>query len=87
MFFFSVLLPTVMAIEKDLKEFCMSKVLGTQDIERQLATNLWGVMYVMRAALPVMRKQRSGQIINSSARPRGTFEVHRRQLLIRSHQP
>ena len=38
--------------------------LGTQDIERQFATNFWGVMYVMRAALPVMRKQRSGHIIN-----------------------
>jgi NADP-dependent 3-hydroxy acid dehydrogenase YdfG len=25
------------------------------DIHQQFATNLWGVMYVMRAALPVMR--------------------------------
>ena len=41
--------------------------LGTQDIERQFATNFWGVMYVMRAALPVMRKQRSGHIINMSS--------------------
>ena len=41
--------------------------LGTQDIERQLATNLWGLMYVMRAALPVMRKQRRGHIINMSS--------------------
>jgi NAD(P)-dependent dehydrogenase (short-subunit alcohol dehydrogenase family) len=41
--------------------------LGTQDIERQLATNLWGVMHVMRAALPVMRKQRRGHIINMSS--------------------
>ncbi|MBI3528486.1 MAG: SDR family oxidoreductase [Betaproteobacteria bacterium] len=41
--------------------------LGTQDIERQFATNFRGVMYVMRAALPVMRKQRSGHIINMSS--------------------
>ncbi len=41
--------------------------LGTQDIERQFATNFWGVMYVMRAALPVMRKQRSGHFINMSS--------------------
>src|ERR1700704_2891756 len=41
--------------------------LATQDIERQFATNFWGVMYVMRAALPVMRKQRSGHLINISS--------------------
>jgi NAD(P)-dependent dehydrogenase (short-subunit alcohol dehydrogenase family) len=41
--------------------------LGTQDIARQLATNLWGVMHVMRAALPVMRKQRGGHLINMSS--------------------
>ena len=41
--------------------------LGTRDIERQFATNFWGVMYVMRAALPAMRKQRSGHIINMSS--------------------
>jgi len=41
--------------------------LGTQDFERQFATNFRGVMYVMRAALPVMRKQRSGHLINMSS--------------------
>ena len=41
--------------------------LGTRDFERQFATNFWGVMYVMRAALHVMRKQRSGHIINMSS--------------------
>jgi NAD(P)-dependent dehydrogenase (short-subunit alcohol dehydrogenase family) len=41
--------------------------LSNQDFERQFATNFWGVLNVMRAALPVMRKQRSGHIINMSS--------------------
>ncbi len=38
--------------------------LSTEEIEDQFATNFWGVAYLMRAVLPVMREQRSGHIIN-----------------------
>src|SRR6266550_4377687 len=41
--------------------------LTPEQIERQLATSLAGPMKVTRAALPVMRKQRSGHIISSSS--------------------
>lgn len=37
------------------------------DLERQLSTNFYGVANVMRAALPVMRKQRAGYLINISS--------------------
>jgi len=41
--------------------------LTTEQIEQQFATNFYGVLYVMRAALPVMRHQRSGRIFNVSS--------------------
>jgi NAD(P)-dependent dehydrogenase (short-subunit alcohol dehydrogenase family) len=41
--------------------------LTTEQIERQFATNFYGVLYVLRAALPVLRRQRSGRIINVSS--------------------
>jgi short chain dehydrogenase len=41
--------------------------LSTAEIDKLIATNFYGVMYVMRAVLPVMRKQRSGRIINVSS--------------------
>jgi NAD(P)-dependent dehydrogenase (short-subunit alcohol dehydrogenase family) len=39
----------------------------TPEFEALLATNLWGVIYAVRAVLPTMREQRSGRIINISS--------------------
>ena len=36
-------------------------------LEQQIATNFWGVVHVMRAALPVMRRQGSGHVFNVSS--------------------
>jgi NAD(P)-dependent dehydrogenase (short-subunit alcohol dehydrogenase family) len=41
--------------------------LTKDQIERQFATNFYGVLYVLRAALPVMRRQGSGRIFNVSS--------------------
>jgi NAD(P)-dependent dehydrogenase (short-subunit alcohol dehydrogenase family) len=41
--------------------------LTTAEIDGLISTNLYGVVHVMRAVIPIMRKQRSGQIINVSS--------------------
>jgi NAD(P)-dependent dehydrogenase (short-subunit alcohol dehydrogenase family) len=37
------------------------------DLRAQLETDLWGVIYVTRAALPILRRQRSGHIVQFSS--------------------
>jgi NAD(P)-dependent dehydrogenase (short-subunit alcohol dehydrogenase family) len=39
----------------------------TEQIERQFEPNFWGVVHMMRAVLPIMRRQRSGHLINISS--------------------
>src|SRR6266404_2902275 len=39
----------------------------TAEIQQQFATNFYGVAHLMHVVLPVMRRQRSGHIINISS--------------------
>jgi NAD(P)-dependent dehydrogenase (short-subunit alcohol dehydrogenase family) len=41
--------------------------LSQEEIEQQFGVNVFGVMHVLRAALPVLRRQRSGHVINISS--------------------
>jgi NAD(P)-dependent dehydrogenase (short-subunit alcohol dehydrogenase family) len=41
--------------------------LTVDQIQRQFTTNFWGVVYVMKAVLPAMRRQRAGHLINISS--------------------
>ena len=41
--------------------------LSAQEIDQQFGVNVFGVMHVLRAALPVLRRQRSGHVMNISS--------------------
>jgi len=43
------------------------EAMTTAEIEAQFAPNFYGVVFVMQAVLPIMRKQRSGHMINISS--------------------
>jgi NAD(P)-dependent dehydrogenase (short-subunit alcohol dehydrogenase family) len=43
------------------------EALTQEQIERQVATNFWGVVYTVRAVLPIMRRQKSGHVFNVSS--------------------
>ena len=50
------------------------ELLSGEDVQRQFATNVFGLLTMTRAALPAMRARRSGRIINiSSVVGRTTF--------------
>jgi NAD(P)-dependent dehydrogenase (short-subunit alcohol dehydrogenase family) len=70
------------AVEETLKKFGRIDVLvnnagyslfsaveeaSDEEVRKQFDTNVFGVLNVLRAVLPVMRKQRSGHVINLSA--------------------
>src|SRR5258708_31729581 len=40
---------------------------SAEDWRAQIETNLWGVINVTRAALPILRKQRSGHVVQVSS--------------------
>ncbi len=47
--------------------FGMIEELSEQDIRNQLETNLMGALWITQAALPIMRKQKSGHILQTSS--------------------
>lgn len=48
-------------------QFGFFEELSHEQIERQFAANVYGVMHVTRAALPVLRAQRAGHVITISS--------------------